>query len=72
MTKGRKLAMLRLGVGVVAVVLIAVGVAQGEMQMVFSKAAAICLECIGLGGWMGAGRNHGGFAAGCRGSFRPW
>ncbi len=48
MTKGRKLAMLRLGVVVVAVVLIAVGVAQGEMQMVFSKAAAICLECIGL------------------------
>lgn len=49
MSKGRKLAMLRLSVVVLALVLIAVGVAQGEMQMVFSKAAAICLECIGLG-----------------------
>lgn len=49
MSKGYKLAMLRLGVVVLALVLIAVGVAQGEMQMVFGKAAAICLECIGLG-----------------------
>lgn len=49
MSKGYKLAMLRLSVVVLALVLIAVGVTQGEMQMVFSKAAAICLECIGLG-----------------------
>ncbi len=49
MTKGYQQAMIRLGIVAVAIVLIALGVAQGEMQMVFSKAAVICLECIGIG-----------------------
>ena len=34
---------------VAAILFIAIGVYQGEMETVFRKAAAICMECIGIG-----------------------
>ncbi|MGI6150815.1 MAG: CD1871A family CXXC motif-containing protein [Christensenellales bacterium] len=33
----------------VGLVMIAVGVAGGEVLTVFAKAARVCLECIGIG-----------------------
>lgn len=42
----RNLACVLLGAG--AALMIA-GIWRGEMQVVFQKAAAICLECIGIG-----------------------
>ncbi|MDR3295717.1 MAG: thioredoxin [Clostridiales Family XIII bacterium] len=32
-----------------ALLFVALGVANGEMQAVFRKAIRICLECIGIG-----------------------
>lgn len=32
-----------------AVIAMAVGIYSGEMMTVFRKAAAICMECIGIG-----------------------
>lgn len=34
---------------VVAVSFIAVGIARGEIEVVFTRTVNICLECIGLG-----------------------
>lgn len=34
---------------VVAVSFIVVGIARGEIEVVFTRAVNICLECIGLG-----------------------
>lgn len=41
---GTALALLLLGVA-----LLAIGVGQGEAQVVFRKAVNLCMECIGLG-----------------------
>lgn len=40
---------LRGGIFLLALFLIAFGLVQGEAREVFLKAAKICLECIGLG-----------------------
>lgn len=32
-----------------AILLIAFGIARGEVEVVFTKAINICMECIGLG-----------------------
>ena len=40
---------LRIALFLVAVIMLAVGIADGEVQTVFQKAVNICLECIGIG-----------------------
>lgn len=49
MAQKMKLTWIRLALLVVAVVMIVIGVMQGEPSVVLTKAAAICLECIGIG-----------------------
>ena len=34
---------------VLAAVLICIGIARGELNVVLGKAVTVCLECIGLG-----------------------
>lgn len=45
--KTRRIAALTLVVA--GVIMIAIGVARGEVQTVLRKAINICLECIGIG-----------------------
>lgn len=40
---------LRIALFLAAVIMLAVGIADGEVQTVFQKAVNICLECIGIG-----------------------
>ncbi len=40
---------LALGFLVLAAVLTVIGITQGQPAQVLTKAAAICLECVGLG-----------------------
>ena len=46
---GRLLPHAWVGLVVVAGLLIALGILHNDMTAVFSKAAAVCLECIGIG-----------------------
>ncbi len=46
---GRRAAILRIVILVLAVVLIILGVQNGGLEDVFAKGAAICTECVGLG-----------------------
>ncbi|MCI8367920.1 MAG: thioredoxin [Eggerthellaceae bacterium] len=48
MTKRTSIAVVAV-VFVLAVAFVVVGLLQGEAQLVFAKAARICLECIGIG-----------------------
>ena len=47
--KNKKIWLLRAFLLVAAVVMIIVGVANGEARTVLQKAVNICLECIGIG-----------------------
>jgi hypothetical protein len=49
MRASRKTAILAGAVLVIALVLIALGVANGDALDVYRKAARICFECIGIG-----------------------
>ena len=40
---------LRIALFLVAVIMLAIGISNGEVQTVFQKAVNICLECIGIG-----------------------
>ena len=40
---------IRLMLGAAAVSMIIFGLERGEASMIFSRAARICMECIGLG-----------------------
>lgn len=48
-TRGLPVGLLRLGIGIVAVVFIVAGILNGGASDVLLKAIAICTECIGLG-----------------------
>ncbi len=34
---------------VAALIFIGIGIVRGDMLLIFKKAAAICMECIGIG-----------------------
>ena len=40
---------LRIVLFLAAVIMLAIGISNGEVQTVFQKAVNICLECIGIG-----------------------
>lgn len=39
----------RLIIFLISVMMIFIGVERGELEIIFAKAARVCLECIGLG-----------------------
>ena len=42
-------AMIKITVLLIALILIAAGILQGEMTVIFEKSIRICLECLGIG-----------------------
>lgn len=49
MSRDKKMTVVRILLLAGAVCMIAFGVGRGEMDVVFTKAINICLECIGIG-----------------------
>lgn len=49
MNREIKKSLLGAGLVVVALVLMMIGIANGECATVFNKAVNICMECIGIG-----------------------
>ena len=49
MTDSTRLKIMRIGFAALAAVLLAVGIIARDPSRVWTKAAKICLECIGLG-----------------------
>ncbi|MDD4849170.1 MAG: CD1871A family CXXC motif-containing protein [Gemmiger sp.] len=47
--KLRKSNSIRWGILAAALLMMGIGIMNGEMQTVFEKAVNICLECIGIG-----------------------
>ena len=44
-----KRACITIGLVVLAVILVVIGITQGQPQEVLTKAINICLECVGIG-----------------------
>lgn len=44
-----RMRMIGVGIAIAAVIMIVVGVANGQHNSVFGKAIRVCLECIGIG-----------------------
>ena len=40
---------LRIMILTMAILLIVIGIMIGELSQIFNKAAAVCMECIGIG-----------------------
>jgi hypothetical protein len=40
---------LRIIILTMAILLIVIGIMSGELSQIFNKAAAVCMECIGIG-----------------------
>lgn len=47
--KGARLTNVRLILLVIALVAIAYGILNGELQVVLAKGIRVCLECVGIG-----------------------
>lgn len=49
MTKQWKSQKMGIGMAVLGVLMMSYGICRGEVDVVFTKAIRICLECIGIG-----------------------
>lgn len=47
--KGKKTEAIRIVLLFLSIVMIVIGVVNGEVQTVFTKAVNLCMECIGIG-----------------------